>query len=60
MHFRNVSHINPYSVFENDRERRIALRNRDIRLVLISIASVAAANGSEVLELLLSVFRTTP
>jgi len=38
---------NPYAAFRDDRERRLALRSRDVRIVLVTlivaVASVATA-----------------
>jgi hypothetical protein len=60
MHLRDNARLNPYVPFESDRERRIALRNRDIRLVLISVVSALAANGSGAIQYLLSLLRVAP
>ena len=38
-----LMNASPYSGFTDDRERRIALRNRDIRLTIISIVSSVAS-----------------
>lgn len=40
---------NPYCSFKDDRERRLALRARDVRLVLMALIS-AAAGGSALLH----------
>jgi hypothetical protein len=34
---------NPYCEFKNDRERRLALRSRDVRLVMIAAIGAAGA-----------------
>lgn len=36
-------HPNPYCGFKSDHERRLALRSRDVRLVLIAVVGVAGA-----------------
>ena len=50
---RKTKHDNPYSGFGDDKERRIALRNRDIRLTFIAICSGSVAVGVLKLQALL-------
>jgi hypothetical protein len=48
---------NPYCEFKNDRERRLALRSRDIRLVVIAaIGAAGAAPVAHAWPWLLSLF----
>ncbi|TXC66469.1 hypothetical protein FSC37_13340 [Piscinibacter aquaticus] len=48
IHLRSVRGLDPYSSFRNDRERRKALRARDIRMVCIALILGLTANTQSV------------